>query len=211
MFRTILASFVSLFLVSAASAATVDLTDETFVPGSVTYASAGPINGFQEAVDGVTFTFATGGQFRNIGPWTSIIDPADAALSFGGGGGNTSSFTLMVSADILLSSFLGFAQQFNTGAIFDVTGLGVASLGNSFATSGFLSSGIPGANAFLGGPLQLMAGETYTFVTTNSGSATLSHLTGLEFTAVSPIPLPAGLPLLLLGLGGLAMVRRRVS
>ena len=211
MLRTVLGSIVSLFLVSAASAATVDLTDETFVPGSVTYDSAGPINGFQEAVDGVTFTFATGGQFRNIGAWTSVIDPADAALSFGGGGGNASSFTLMVSADIMLTSFLGFAQQFNTGAIFDVTGLGVASLGNSFATEGFLLSGTPGVNSFIGGPLQLLSGELYTFTTTNSGFATLSHLTGLEFSKIAPIPLPAGLPLMLLALGGLALVRRRAS
>ena len=53
----------------AASAATIDLTDEVFAAGSVTYSFAGPINGFAEEADGVTFTFATSGQFRNIGPW----------------------------------------------------------------------------------------------------------------------------------------------
>lgn len=198
---------------SGATAATIDFTDESFVPGSLTYASAGPINGFQEAVDGVTFTFATSGQFRNIGPWLSIIDPAFPALTFGGGSGNASVFTISASADVMLDAFLGFAQQFNTGAIFDVTGAGVTSTGNSFSTDGFLGSGTPVATNFVGGPLSLQAGAVYTFTTTNFGSVTQSHMTGLEFTKTqgvgATIPLPAGLPLLLSGLAGLAALRWR--
>jgi len=200
-------------LASGATAATIDFTDETFVPGSVTYASAGPINGFQETADGVTFTIATSGQLRNIGPWLTIIDPAFPALTFGGGSGNASVFTLSASADVMLNAFLGFAQQFNTGAIFDVTGAGVASTGNSFSTEGFLGSGIASVKSFAGGPLNLQAGEVYTFTTTNAGSATQSHMTGLEFTKTqgvgATIPLPAGFPLLLSGLVGLGAMRLR--
>ena len=201
----------------SAQAATVDLTDNSFA--SVDYVdfvqgAVGPIEEFVEAVDGVLFTFSAksvNGQFRNVGTWgDGSFSTGAKALSFGGGGGNTASFTLSVSHDVTLNAFLGFAQQFNTGAIFDVTGLGVGSLGNAFGTTGFLSTGIPGTNGFVGGPLSLVAGQLYTFTTTNNGAATLSHLTGLDFTkAMAPIPLPAGLPLLLLGLGGLALVRKK--
>lgn len=211
-----LAAIAALALGGAADAASVNLTDNSFTsvthlqfpsdpPGSPT----GPIISFTETVGGIGFTFSTAGQFRNVGTWgngTSAASPP-WALSFGGGGGNASVFALTVTADVTLDSFSGFAQQFNTGSIFDVTGTGVSSLGNAFSTADFLP-GSPVADSFVGGPLSLTAGETYTFTTTNSGAATLAHLTSIEFTP-AVVPLPAALPLLLAGLGGLALMRRR--
>ncbi|WP_299727544.1 VPLPA-CTERM sorting domain-containing protein [uncultured Tateyamaria sp.] len=208
-----------LIAASSASAAVVDLTDNTFT--SVDYVDfvqgpLGPIEEFVETVDGVAFTFSAksvSGQFRNVGTWgNGMFGGGPHALSFGGGGGNTATFTLSASADVTLNAFVGFAQQFNTGAIFDVAGAGVSSTGNAFSTAAFLASGTPVADSFVGGPLSLMAGQVYTFTTTNSGVATQSHLTGLDFTTVQQppaVPLPAGLPLLLAGLGGLAWMRRR--
>lgn len=212
-----------LIAASSATASTIDLTDNSFT--SVDFVDfvqgpVGPIEEFVETVDGVAFTFSAAsvnGQFRNVGTWgdgtTNVSGPF--GLTFGGAGGNTSSFTLSASQDVTLNAFLGFAQQFNTGAIFDVTGSGVASTGNAFSTSGFLSTGTPVSDSFAGGPLSLTGGETYTFTTTNAGVLTQSHLTGLDFTAATtnpaPVPLPAGLPLLLAGLGGLAWMRRRQS
>jgi hypothetical protein len=177
----------------------------------------GPIEEFVETVDGVDFTFSAkpvNGQFRNVGPWGNGTTNTTApwGLSFGGGGGNTATFTLTASQDVTLNAFLGFAQQFNTGAIFDVTGTGVSSAGNAFSTAGTLASGTPVSESFVGGALSLTAGEVYTFTTTNAGAATLSHLTGIDFTKVSApanVPLPAGLPLLVGGFGVLAWMRRK--
>lgn len=218
---TILAAAIAALSFGAANAASIDLTDNVFT--SVDYVDfvqgpVGPIEEFVETVDGVAFTFSAklvNGQFRNVGPWGNGTTNTTApwGLTFGGGGGNTATFTLSASQDVTLNAFLGFAQQFNTGAIFDVTGTGVSSLANAFSTSGSLSSGTPVSESFVGGPLSLTAGQVYTFTTTNAGAATQSHLTGLDFTKVTPppssVPLPAGLPLMAAGLGVLAWVRRK--
>jgi len=202
---------------SSATASTINLTDNAFTSVDfVTFAQGpiGPIAEFVETVEGVAFTFSArsvNGQFRAVGTWGNGTTNANPpfALSFGGSGGNTSVFTLSASQDVTLDAFTGFAQQFLTGAIFDVTGAGVSSTGNAFSTSAFLSGGTPVSDSFAGGPLSLIGGELYTFTTTNPGASTQSHLTSLEFTVPAPVPLPAGLPLFLAGMGGLAFMRRR--
>jgi len=213
--KRILAIVAATMISGAASAASVDLTDgvfsnpqyETFVQGPL-----GPIIAFDEVVDGVTFAFSTTGQFRNVGPWGNGTSNAAApwALSFGGGGGNASTFTLTVDMDITLQSFSGVGQQFNTNPIFDVTGSGVSSVGNTFSTVGFMGDAA-GTDSFASGPLNLVAGQTYTFSATNAGVTTVGHLYGLSFEKVtmSPVPLPAGLPLLVAGLGALGLIGRR--
>lgn len=134
----------ALFLAGAAQATTVDLTDNTF--SSVDYDFAGPINKFVETASGVDFTFQTTGQFRDVGTWAGGTTGSSGpwALTFGGGAGNATTFTLSVSADVSLTSFVGFDGAFLTGAIFDVTGGSVSSIGNSFTESGFLSTARPG-------------------------------------------------------------------
>lgn len=197
----------------------IDLTDNTFVPGSVVYSASGPIVQFGESAGGVTFTFATTGQFREVGPWTKGTTAASPpwALTWSGGG-NPSTFTLSVDSDVELTGFLGFDRLNLTGVVFDVTGTGVDSVGNSFSTAGNITGTTPSTpilETFVGGPLSLLAGEVYSFTATNGGAATQSYLTGLEFrisdtgTPTTPIPLPAGAWLLLTALAGVAAVRRR--
>jgi hypothetical protein len=214
--KTLSAAIAAISFGTISHAATIDLTDNSFT--SVTYQTfvqgpLGPIVEFTETVAGVDFDFQAAGQFRAVGTWGNGTSAAQGpwALTFGGGGGNTTSFTLTASEDVILESFSGFAQQFITGAIFDVTGGTVSSTGNQFSTSAFLATGTPVTDLFVGGPLYLDAGVTYSFTTTNAGAATQSHMTSLEFTKVDTtvVPLPAGLPLLLTGIVGIALLRRR--
>lgn len=206
---------------AAAQAATltIDLTDNIFVPGSVVYSPSDPIVQFGESAGGVTFTFATTGLFREVGTWnngTTVVNPP-WALTWSGGG-NPGVFTLSVDADVELTGFLGFDRRGLTGVVFDVSGSGVSSAGNSFSTAGSITGTNPSTpvlEAFVGGPLSLLAGEVYTFTATNGGASTQSYLTGLEFrladtgSPTTPIPLPAGVWLLLTALGGVVALRRR--
>lgn len=198
---------------SSVQAAMIDLTDgvfsavsyETFVQGPI-----GPIVAFSETVDGVTFAFErTSGQFRRVGPWgDGNFDSLPFEMDFGGGGGSASGFSLVVSHDVTLNSFSGMSQQFNTGPVFDVSGNGVSSLGNAFSVSGFPGSDLPGTDSFVGGALNLVAGESYQFTVSNAGAATLGYLTAFDFTA-APVPLPPALAMLLPAVVGIAARRRR--
>lgn len=202
---------------TVSNAATIDLTDNSFT--SVTYESfvqgpIGPIIAFQETESGVAFDFARiSGQFRQVGPWGSgNFNTPPFFADIGGGAGSVSGFTLTASADVTLNAFLGLGQQFNINPVFDVTGTGVSSTGNTFGVSGFPASDPAGSNGFAGGPLSLVAGHTYTFAVSNAGVTTRGYLTGFDFEVVqAQVPLPAGLPLLLTGFAGFAFMRRRRS
>lgn len=211
----LLATIASLSASAAATAATVDLSDNSFdqVEYQFFFSSGftGPIVGFDEVADGVTFSFATSGQFRQVGTWGNGTSNTSGpfALQFGGSGGNPAVFSLSVSHDITLDSFTGLAQLGNTNPLFDVSGTGVSSAGNTFSTVGSLTSTTPTDHNFVSGPLSLTAGATYLFSTTNSaGFATTGFFTSLNFTAAA-VPLPAGLPLMLAGLGAFGFMRRR--
>lgn len=204
----LLASALALCLAGvSAQAATINFTDNSFSE-SPTHSFAGPIVAFSETVAGVTFSFA-GGQFREVGTWLNGTTNSTApwALTFGGGGGNTANFTFTVSEDVTLTGFSGLGQQFNTSPIWDITGTGVSSLGNAFSTVGFMG-GTPTAETFVGGPLSLTAGITYTWTTTNNSASTVGHLHSLSFETAA-VPLPATLPLLMLGVGALGLRRRK--
>jgi hypothetical protein len=203
------AAVAAFFISSGVQAATIDLSDAVF--SNPTYDGTNlPINSFQENSAGVTFTFATAGQFRAIGPWESnASDPGpNYRLVIGGGGGSPASFTLVASQNVALNSFWGLAQQFNTNPIFTVSGTGVSSVGNTFSTVSFPSDASV-MESFVGAPLNLTAGETYTFTVTNASASTVGWFTALDFTpAAAPVPLPASLPLLAGGLGLFGVVRR---
>jgi hypothetical protein len=75
---------------------------------------------------------------------------------------------------------------------------------------GFVGTATPGSNSFVGGPLSLLANTLYTFTVTNSGLSTQGYLMSIDFTSsTSTVPLPAGLPLLMGGLGVLGLVGRK--
>ena len=218
MWKSVFGAIALLGLVTSvnAKAAIVDLTDNTFT--SITHESfvqgaIGPPIAFEETVGGVVFSFARiSGQFRQVATWgdgtTNLSGPFVADI--GGGAGSVSAFTLSVSQAVSLNSFIGFAQQFNTNPIFDVTGGSVSSIGNTFSVAGFPGSAIPAVDDFVGGPLALEAGTVYTFDITNSGPATRGYITGLDFTAeTTTVPVPAALPLLLTGLAALGLLSRR--
>lgn len=199
-------------------AATVNLSDNSFdrvVFTSFVQGPLGPIQEFDEVVDGVTFTFSTAGQFRTVGTWGNGTSNASGpfALQFGGGGGNTSSFVLSVSSDVTLDSFTGHGSpNGNISSIFDVSGTGVSSVANTFSTKGFLGTETPVTASFVGGPLSLTAGQSYLFNTTNNSANTSAFFTAFDFSTAStvePVPLPAGLPMLLAGLGVFGWMRRR--
>ncbi len=201
----------SLSLVGAANAITLDLGAGTT---TLSYDSAGPINSFLASSSGVDFTFTTAGQFRTIGLWSGGHDftGGNPRVELGGGGGSPSAFTITASQDVWMSGFWGLAQIFNVNPIFDVFTSTNPGGSNTFSTAGFVSSNPAVLDTFTGGPMFVAAGSSLFIQVANNGSGTLGHITGLEFsTALPPVPVPAGLPLLLGGLGlfGFAKHRRK--
>ncbi|MFL4469042.1 VPLPA-CTERM sorting domain-containing protein [Tateyamaria armeniaca] len=201
-------SAVLALLGSGALASTIDLTDGVF---AVTGAPGGPGLGptaFTETADGVTFTFS-----NPISRGTNQFSLGSTGVAVGGGGVSAFSFDFSVDQDVTLSSYSGY----NRGAGLVDPSLSL-SLGATVIDSGVAFSGT-GSNAsaamvemFSGGAMPLLtAGVTYSVSVNNPSATTLGFLTAIEFETVAapPVPLPAGLPLLLAGLGGFAVMRRR--
>jgi hypothetical protein len=189
----------------SAQASTVDFTDANVV---VTPNPSAPtvVTPFatQEVADGVTFIISN---IRSGGANGLTFDTT--GLRVGGGGLSTQIFSILTDSDVMINSFSGF--ETNPGVLtspqfsFDI--------GGTFISTGDVLPATPGIIQPGGGSFSLMAGELLTITTINAGPITTGYLTGFDFIAVTTgtpvVPLPAGLPLLLAGLGGLAIMRRR--
>lgn len=105
------------------------------------------------------------------------------------------------------------------GLVFDVslTSIILATTTNVFSDSIFLSGGNGGDNTSgnTNGSILLRSAEGFSIGTADPGnvfSRTIDmNISSLTFTAVSEVPLPAALPLLLTGLGLLFALRRRTG
>lgn len=142
-------------------------------------------------------------------------------LQVGGGGGSTTSFSITADADVTLTGYGtneagGFSLGFPT---FDLS-LGAATLlddqnlrdpasTNIFNTAGENDIVVSGLS------LDLDVGETFIIDINGIGAGVQSFFTSFEFEAqstggpIDPVPVPAGLPLMLAGLGALAWMRRK--
>ena len=190
-------------LVSAAHASTVSFSDSVF--DDTSGANPGD-NQASLIVDGVSFLFTAVSRgsdgFRRDGP--------DTGLQFGVGGNGMISITAVADQDILLTSISGRDNSVDrTTSItpplpFDV-------LAGSFTILDQATFAETTGSLALGNYL-LTAGTSFTITDGANGNALQRFiLSSFDFEAATtaPIPLPAGLPLLLAGLGGLAVMKRR--
>ena len=187
----------------AAFASTVDFTDGTF---GVATPVGTDFQTITETADGVTFTLTATNNLVGGARWLGSGTGMSSGLQLGGGSGSTLAFTLSVDMDVELDGYASTRQTLALGApTFDILdGASPLSEGNELAPAG-------SSFTFASDPVMLMAGTDYTVTVNNTGAAVQAGLASIDFTKVtmSPVPLPAGLPLLLAALGGFALIRRR--
>ena len=111
---------------------------------------------------------------------------------------------LTFNTDTIIHSYdLGYSNA--TGDIFQISGVNGTSGRNDFGTEGTSRFDMGSIPVFL-------AGETYTLTHTIRGSGHVAMLRGLQVSSPpAVVPLPASLPLLLAGVGAVALLRRRTS
>ncbi|MEM9638969.1 MAG: VPLPA-CTERM sorting domain-containing protein, partial [Pseudomonadota bacterium] len=111
---------------------------------------------------------------------------------------------LTFNTDTIIHNYdLGYSNA--TGHIFQISGVNGTSGRNDFGTEGRSTFDMGTIPVFL-------AGETYTLTHTIRGSGHVAMLRGLQVSSPpAVVPLPASLPLLLAGVGAVALLRRRTS
>ena len=209
----ILLAAAALATTNAAHALTLDLTDGVFTTVTPSIIPGDPVV-FSDTAGGVTFTFTATNNLVGVNRFISGLgDNFSNGIVFGGGGGSTISFDFTVDTEIEVTGYRGFDQTFLTGVNATLregattldSGVAFNSDGNSAADAAL--------EAFAGGASFLLsAGTVYSVDVNNASPVTQSFLTGIEFDLInSPpaVPLPAGLPLLLAGLGSFAWLRRK--
>jgi hypothetical protein len=189
----------------SAQAASIDFTDSAF--GTTFPASGDPASTASVAVDGVNFVVTA--EARGTDGFRQSFD--SAGLSFGLPGNGMFSISIVADTDVTYESFFGENRTqsgFSTPQLFNLlaggsmvdTGL---SFGTSFGTVDF-------ADLFVAAGTAFVIDVDFTARSGYNSIYAQAILGSLDFSkAMAPIPLPAGLPLLLLGLGGLALVRKK--
>ncbi len=155
-----------------------------------------------DTIDANNDGFITGNEFQPTGSGGTVfsLTPTNnlvgidrfllsetTGLRYGGGGGSTLSFDFSVSEDILLESYtLSSSGSFLNDPTFDIL------LGSTAISSGNTSVSSGETHLFNGGPLELLAGQTYSFEVTNSGAAIQSYVSHWNYS-VTAVPEPGGL------------------
>ncbi len=206
--KTLIGALVAGFMAAgAANAAEIDFSGAGF---SSTFVFPGPFTDTQ-AIDGITFDFSVVSQGAD--GYRQSFD--NSGLSFGIPGNGMFQMDIVADVDIVINSVEGKDtsvepignQVINGPLFFDFSINGSEILSDSFFTrTGFSDLSI-GAT--------LLAGETFTIFgdVANSGydiTRISAVLGSLDYdVVVSDIPLPAGMPLLLAGLGAFGIAKRR--
>ena len=207
MFKPVVSICAAIFLAGSASAATLDLTDPAFANS---FPSGGATDSASVTVDGVTFTVeATSARgvngFRQNG----------TGLYFGIGGNGMNIISITASEDVVFEGITGRDTSLSsrtTPSRYDgsVEGLAVftdLSLPTTLGTVDFADFTLTQGDTFaLAFDFEARTGFSAVFA-----SAAVS---GFEFStigdsSVSAVPLPAGLPLLVAGLGAFGWIRRK--
>lgn len=218
--RTVLFFLALIALAGASQAGTVTLSEESFAPGDVTPVRlSGPVNGqtsTQAAGDGnpapsLVVTTGTNIETRNA----FMVDGLSYDLSMGG--------VQSLSYSVDFDPFQAFGQGQAFGLVIEQNGVYyVSAAGVTNAVPGWQTGGeqtLTSADfaAQLGnGVLDFSQGAgtlSFGLYSANSGgngiSVAYDNLEVVLAKDMAAIPLPASLPLLLLGLGGLALRARR--
>lgn len=195
-------------LAGGASAATLDFT-------TATYASTFGPNVATDLVDGVNFTVTATARgadgFRQGG---------GGGLSFGVPGNGMYSLSIVADQDLTFNSMFGKGHGFPTRAgqmPFDMDVAGTEVSGDNMFVSAPHFSTAYETVSFAGGPISVTAGQTFFFhadfgALVGSSIYASALVRSLDFSTVagpSPIPLPAGLPLLIGGIAFLGLVRQK--
>lgn len=191
----IAAAVLSLCAASGAQAGVVDFTSGVPAVGD------GAVD-FSKTDMGVTFTFTP---IINLVGGPHWVGNANG-LSFGGGSGSSIQFDFVTDADVELVSY--------------ALGGGVIQLGNpnfniqegATVLSGPNQAGVAfGAFLFAGGPIEIDAGTTYSFVVNNFGAGIQRQMASWTFDLAEDVPEPIGLGIFASGLALFAARRRRRS
>lgn len=187
----------------AAQAGTIDFTDDEFAVVQVSLIASNPtVQSFTETADGVTFTFSS---LRPATEFNRGLEFGLGGLRIGGIFPGTIGFT--TSRDVIFDSY-----DAGIGATLGAPVLSVLATSVILSRDNPLSAGSGGP--FNRGPIAISAGVNYAFDVPNSGfTTTLAKIASVDFTiaqdAVPNVPLPAGLPLMLAGLGALGIAKLR--
>lgn len=210
--KTLMSALVAgVMAAGAVNAAEIDFTDAAF---ATTFPGVFDQTVATVEVDGVEFTIAAFA--RGTNGFRQTFD--SAGLNFGVGGNGMSAIAITANADVTYTAATGADRSiasFSSGMLFDLDVDGMVALtglafGTTSSTIAFPEIAVGAGTEFLFyADFSARAGFDSLFA-----SAVLSGLTFETETITdptTPVPLPAGLPLMLAGLGALGIVKRRKS
>lgn len=182
---------VSSLWMTQVSAGSVNFTGGVVPFFTMVTSPTGAAAAFSVSDEGRTFTLTPTDNLVGADRW---VGNDTNGIAFGGGGGSTIEFELMVDGDVELDDYIiGGGFKLNNPVMTFLDGV------NPIGSSGDVN--VAGTFAFPGGSLLLSAGTSYTVNFSPIGAGVQSALAGFNFT---PVPVPGALVLLvpaLLSLG----------